>query len=277
MTPIKILTPEEMRSEPDVPQTLYKYREWANDFHKSILVDQIVYLSSPEEFEDPIDCKMPVRYDLLSADQILELYYKLSKEDHPNWTSQEHRAFARKWAKNTPFKNPTFYESHQKQFFEGFFKRMGVLCLTAEPANILMWEKYSDDHKGFCVGFNMPCIYENLGGSGEVGYFEELPIISPMMDFGEQHFLQVLSKEKKWGFEKEYRTYKFWENGALQEDRLYKLPKDCFKAVIFGARMTEEHKNEIIQICKNQRLPVIFLQVVINPEVEGLSIAPVFG
>ena len=44
----------------ELPKTLYKYRCWNKELHRSILSDRIVYMAAPSTFEDPLDCKNPI-------------------------------------------------------------------------------------------------------------------------------------------------------------------------------------------------------------------------
>jgi hypothetical protein len=50
--------------DPDIPQELFKYRDWSNEIHRSILLKQELFLAPPDSFEDKMDCKLQKRYDL---------------------------------------------------------------------------------------------------------------------------------------------------------------------------------------------------------------------
>ena len=63
--------------------TVYKYRDWGKPFHRKLLLEPSVYLSAPSDFEDPLDCKIPIRYDLLTDIEIFDQYYKESKSKNP--------------------------------------------------------------------------------------------------------------------------------------------------------------------------------------------------
>ena len=127
-----------------------------------------------------------------------------------------------------------------------------------------MWDKYSDKHQGFCVGFDTKKMGKNFGGCGDVAYYDKLPDILPSDSPEEDHFKQVFSKESKWSFEEEYRTHKFYQKPAKIEDRRIKLPKDCYKEIIFGESISEQHKQEIISICNDQNIVVEYYYEVIN-------------
>jgi hypothetical protein len=152
----------------------------------------------------------------------------------------------------------------QSEQFAEFDNRFGVLSLTANPKLYVMWDKYSDKHQGFCVGFNSQKMFKLLGGGGEVVYYDKLPDIFPFDSQELEHFKQVFSKESKWSFEEEYRTHKFYEIPATIADRRIKLTKDCYKEIIFGAFILEQHKQEIISVCNEQNIIVEYYCEVIN-------------
>lgn len=235
----------------DLPDLIYKYRDWSDDYHKTILTKRQVFLASPSSFEDKLDCKIPIRYDLLTEKDIFDKYLYYSKLDNPGWNRGKHRSHAREWTKKSPLKNPDTAKVFQEQFFQDFFERFGVLSLTADHENHDMWKKYSGDYKGFCVGFNTTIMFDSLGGGGNVNYFDELPIIfpEPKHSLEEQHLYQVYSKERKWEFEKEYRTHKFSYKPLTSDQRIVTLPPEAYNCIILGKDMpagTKENLKESI-------------------------------
>ena len=230
-----------------LPELIFKYRNWSSEFHETILTERKVFMASPSSFEDELDCKIPIRYDLLTKQEIFEKYLHHSKIENPQRNRAEHRRYSKEWTKKSPLKNPKNIKNFQEKYFEDFFERFGVLSLTAEPENDDMWIKYSDDFKGFCVGFNTEIMFESLGGGGNVIYYNELPLIYPEPKFSieEIHNQQVFSKEIKWEFEKEYRTHKFSPIPFTNETRTIVLPPEAFKCVILGKNMPAEFKEEL--------------------------------
>ncbi|MBL1221563.1 DUF2971 domain-containing protein [Chryseobacterium sp. L7] len=229
----------------EFPKILYKYRDWHNKNNKRFITNREVFMASPSSFEDKIDCKLPVRYDLLTEKEALVFAMNLSKRVNPSFNRQRHRRDSIKWVKEkTYIKN---YEEYTAFYFEEYDKRLGVLSLTEHNCLDKMWEKYANKHQGFCIGYNSEKLFDYLGGGGIVEYYEKMPIIlpQPFMNIDTARALQVYQKEKKWEFEKEYRTQKFWINGATIADRQIKLPADVFHHIILGNRMNTEDENEI--------------------------------
>lgn len=252
---IKQLSFEEMS---DLPDTLYKYRVWDDQYQKTILTERIVFMAAPTSFEDKKDCKLLKRYDLMTEEDIYQKYLKTSKEDNPNWSRQQHRAFARDWTKKSPMKNKEHIKKKQEDHFIEYDKRFGVLSLTANCSNLDMWNKYSNNGIGFCVGFYPKVLFNHLGGGGPVQYWDELPEINHDDEYPIERFKQVFSKERKWEFEQEYRTHKFYPDPASILDRQIVIPPEAYKEIIFGWQMDDTTKNEIIDICNDQKIKVEF-------------------
>lgn len=233
--------------EIEKPKVLYKYRNWNNDNHKRFITENEVYMAPPSSFEDELDCKIPIRYDKLTEKQAFLFALNLSKRINPSFNRQRHRVESRKWAKEKIYlKN---YNEYTSFYFQEYDKRLGVLSLTEHKCLDEMWLKYSDNHSGFCIGYNTDVLFNFLGGGGIVHYREEIPVIlpEPFMDIEDIRYLQVYYKEKKWDFEKEYRTQKFWINGASQRDRQIRLPKEAFHHVIIGRNISPKDKEELIE------------------------------
>lgn len=246
MNPVNIR--ETSFDELELPDVIYKYRSWTNPYHLQIITNKVLYMSSPSEFNDPHDCKNAVRYDSLTDKDIFSIYLYYSKKDHKDWSRERHRSFAREWVRQTPLRDPAYILEMQQEYFNDFHSHFGVLSLTANPYNDQMWTSYSDDHQGFCIGFNTKMLFEYLGGGGVVNYYDTLPIIlpAPLHSYEQQHILQVFSKLRQWEYEQEYRTHKFYPTGATPNQRLISVPPQAFKEIIFGNRMPDAIKEQIL-------------------------------
>lgn len=266
--------------EIDVPEPLYKFREWRKSQHKTILTEQIVYLSPPSGFEDPLDCKNPVRFDLRSHREQNKRFFDESVRRHPHWSKKRHKKFAKYWMKRTPIRNPEKLKQKQRESDAMFDKVFGVFCLTPVAENFELWEKYADDHKGFCVGFSgkeLLSDFSKFGMSGHVNYYPKLPIIHPNEDFKDKANKRAFSKLEKWSFEREYRTTKIKPDGEVGNDwRKVKVPSERFVEVVFGANMPEENKQEIIQLANGNFPNVKFKQAEIDAKNKTVTIKDLF-
>lgn len=234
--------------EMELPETVYKYRIWTNDLHKTVLTKRILYLAAPSSFDDPIDCKNPVRWDLLRKKDIYFKYFNEIKKLRPYWPKYLMKSWAKMWYKKSPLRDKSYVKQCQEQTQKDFDCRFGVLSLTANPTNPDMWITYSDNFRGFCVGFHPAILFKNLGGGCEVQYVYELPKIFPIprYSYEQQHFLQVFFKEKKWEYEQEYRTHKFSPIPMTIDDRKIVIPPEAYKEIILGMNMPESIKKDLI-------------------------------
>jgi hypothetical protein len=163
----------------EVPAILYKYRTWSNPFHQNILSDLQVYIPAPTEFEDELDCRNDIRYDLLTNEQIYQKYFQISRANNPHYSLEQHIDFANHWYKISPMHDKEKIKLQQQDDFNEYDKRMGILSLTANPNRPEMWNKYSELNKGFCVGFSSEILFKFIGGGGVVNYCILPPSILP--------------------------------------------------------------------------------------------------
>ncbi len=229
------------------PEIVYKYRTWSDKWHRRFIAEKEVFLASPETFEDELDCYNPTRFDLLTKKEIYEYFLWSSKERNLNFTRQQHRNFARDWAKNSLVNDKKHVEKHKQDSIREYYEREGILSLTENWNNQEMWNKYADFDKGICIGYDAKELFRHLGGGGPVTYTDEIPIImpEPFMTFQEAVRNRIYYKLNKWSFEEEYRANKFWLNPATISDRQINIPESTFKKVILGNSISEKDRKEI--------------------------------
>lgn len=244
--------------EIEYPEIVYKYRYWDNEQHQSILTNRQVFMAAPSSFEDELDCKFPVRWDLLKDREIYNYYLNYSR-GHNHGSEKDHKAFARKMFQQTGVRNADNIAEHQKAVFEEYDQKVGVLSLTANPILEQMWEQYACNHEGFVVGFNSRIMFDFLGGGGEVTYVDDIPIIypSPIHSYDEQRNYQIFHKLSKWSFEEEYRTTIFRPHPLITEDRIIQLPPEAYREIILGRNMTDKNIDEIKNVLVHELAHVV--------------------
>jgi hypothetical protein len=232
------------------PKTVYKYREAENSKHLTILTEQIVFFAPPESFEDKLDCKIPVRYDLLTDEEIYDKYYNDLKDINPTWDSIYLRNQAILWCNHGLLKDKTRMEELEKHFWNEFNKRFGVLSLTAINDNLLMWNKYASNFNGFCIGLDPKVAFRNMGGGGQVDYVPHLPIIKPFDKIEDIGLTQSLTKLEKWAFEKEYRVQKIWPHQITEKERKFKIDPTAYTEIIIGNKVNMPTKEQLIDLAR---------------------------
>ena len=231
-----------------LPPTLYKFREWNNNFHKELISKQIAFFASPGSFNDPFDCKIPIRYDINPEKQLEEFHYKLTKIKHPNEDDVKVRMYAKKCVSDGLIK-PSNFLKNDKKYFSELDKRIGIYSLTKHNDDILMWGHYANSHQGFCIGFNTEELLKisDIDYIGEVKYLPELPTIIPNGDITVNFEEQIFTKWDRWSYESEFRlTINHIEN------RKIKFPSKVFKEIILGYNMSPKEKYRLTILVKEK-------------------------
>lgn len=163
----------------------------------------------------------------------------------------------------------------------------GILSLTKVPDCFDMWSRYANGHKGFLIElksdfFKHPCMASKDGKEYEVRkveYVDEYAVnidelvdehgLIPFEDFNKQMFF---TKTSRWNYEEEYRMVRRLSDNTnwhrlknrAHRDRnvyLFDFSLDCIVSVTFGACMSLENKEIIIDACKCSSIN--FLQSII--------------
>ena len=235
---------------PDIPKTVYKYRDWKNDFHKKVLTHFELFLSSSRNFNDPFDCKIPIAYWKLAEDSNLaERYFNQVVDRHMTHLNKEERLREKNRLLNDrKFANPQWIEEQEEAFFNSLEKAFGIISLTEVRDSIQMWSHYSNAHTGFCIGFKSEKLFFNeprFGEGKKVDYKAKIPIISPEEEILDQ-FLKILyTKEIVWEYEQEYRLTKI--HAANQ---VVHFKEDEVKEIILGCSISLEDERSILNICR---------------------------
>lgn len=239
------------------PPVLYKYRVWEDSYHKKILLDNSIFLASPNSFEDIKDCNI-VEYFPSSHTDLYNTFLNKSRNINPDYSEEQHSKFAAKWSVESPLANIDYRDDLLMKLKSEFDNRFGVLSLTANPCSDEMWRKYGNDHKGICIGFDTRKLLSVAGGGGPVCYYRVLPVIDFFNDdFRTKHIKNIMSKEDKWAFEEEYRLHKMWKHNVHLSDRNISLPKDCIVKVILGSHMSDISRNEVVSVVQSKHNNII--------------------
>jgi hypothetical protein len=146
----KILPIEELQ----VPNALYKYRYFHNEFHEKALFEREIYIPSAKQFNDPYDSKIPFRYrsEDLTEENIYKKCLALAKTFHVGLSDAHYQEIAYDIQKKDLLKDPHHLQEFDKQTFERLCNDYGIYCLIGDSENLLMWSYYADSHRGFCIG-----------------------------------------------------------------------------------------------------------------------------
>lgn len=151
-------------------------------------------------------------------------------------------------------------------------KRNYISCLSETYKNNMMWERYGDNHKGFCIGYDLitdkyddikfqisPIYYGRKDALDLPGLFE-YSFKKYCYKYEDQAFvdklsiemnLQIRSKDMTYSHEKEWRYVKFNEK---RQNRRQKFP--FVKSIILGCNISSHNKRRLLEIAKEKGIDV---------------------
>ncbi len=162
---------------------------------------------------------------------------------------------------------------------------MGIACLSEEPDSILMWSHYANNHRGFCVAYNLLGLNQKLQFSAvPVLYTQDrvclrsIPLDQDTLNKETMSlFIQSLtSKSPEWSYEKEWRIIRDevscgskWDNkakGAL-------LDTISPSAIFLGCCASDELTSALTQHCQDHKIPLYQMEK--NPLLYRLNRKPI--
>lgn len=143
------------------PKIIYKYRNWGNQFHKNILLENEVFMSAPDDFNDPFDCRIPKNHLLVNTPEKIETYIENGLKEHMDYLIENRLDISneKKQLRERLNEIATYQKDHEELEFAKIDQHYGVLSMSGRWDSILMWSHYGNFHKGFCIGFGE----ENFG------------------------------------------------------------------------------------------------------------------
>lgn len=237
--------------EPKLPGKLYKYRR-IDERTIQTIVNGVLYFSSPSGLNDPFDCRLrPMSYD--GTDEEYKALFTRLIAEHPDFQSINAAEIAEQWIREGRHRNHKYMDDCFDKVQKQEHQQSGVLCLCADPSNILMWSHYADSHKGCCLEFSTKgTIFKS---SRCVEYAKEYPgyRFLDLKEDGEAFSkLTVYTKSELWSYEKEWRV------STLNGPGLYKFHGEALTGIIFGYWMSPEHK-DLLKTLVKKRNPIVKL------------------
>ncbi len=238
-----------------VPDILYKYRDWGVENNRNSLKKQELFFSSFDLFNDPFEGKILYSYnkDDLTEENIRKKIQQQLFIQSPHIKGKQLEKLVKHWLKESPIRDEKYRLQVAREFQRDLNNRIGIVCLSMIRDSFPMWAYYANCHKGFCIGYDKKSLAiatESI--LAPVQYVEKMPTMN-LLHTSNNLFKLSFSKAEGWKHEQEFRLAKF--NFC---NKIVWLPKDAIVEVILGLRISDTHRNEIIDEVK-QRLPNIRL------------------
>ena len=162
------------------------------------------------------------------------------------------------------------WDKAQKRIADKLSLQGGILSLSEDDTNILMWAHYAQEHSGFVVGFDVEYPMFQFGENAKfkqvkyhsnkaVLHFEKIehmekvdahPGLKEIVDES------VLRKSLDWSYEKEWRLFApfSYTHKVIQHEQapihLYFYNPKAVKKIIFGSRSSTSLQNKIKELLK---------------------------
>lgn len=230
---------------------IYKYTPH-NKCHKyDIIKKQELWFANIDSLNDPLDSNLAYRQEY-SKDEIKE-YWEKFLQNKPAWNIQEALS---KWGDSESF------VAQQNRSFEATKSQIGVLCMSKNPKNILMWAHYANRHQGIVYefdadlfGFSKNKDITNNPHHIVYPYHREYGVLSYTKESDDKRWWELvkllITKARDWECEEEVRFFDFSNKG---NGIARKFNPDCLKSIIFGAKTPPDEIGTMIDCCKKNGL-----------------------
>lgn len=179
--------------------------------------------------------------------------------------------------------NPAVYDGPERQFeewYKQYFGNIGILSLSAQNDNMIMFSHYANKHKGICLQFDTTKD-EIFTNASPVNYRNSIPYINykDYWDFVSNRDKDYskfdvifFTKHKDWIYEEEWRILHQLE--ANKKEYLYKFNSEALTGIIFGLDTEHDVKEEIRNLISSKRHEIKLFEAKLKKDSYGLIIKP---
>ncbi|OMF45398.1 DUF2971 domain-containing protein [Paenibacillus amylolyticus] len=273
----------------NIPSALFKYRGF-NKFALDNLLNDTTWLSSASNQNDPYDCALQLdTTSYLQERTIQEVLSLLPEYGFGTPPNSEKKSFEdivtgileinKPGDKQNPEGNSTFVsflkeviqQQNEKSIerFRGISQDgMLISCFSEVNNSILMWSHYAVNHTGFCIEYDFikpqreklitnilcPVIYQDT-------LFDSTQYFIEALNNGENYnnlsgIYMAMIKSMEWKYEKEWRLIL-----PMGTSSGFNRPLFRPEAVYLGAKISDEHKQEIMKIAKHKEIAVFQMKM----------------
>jgi hypothetical protein len=237
-------------------QYLYKYGSITGR-SETVFSTPTLWLASPATLNDPFECRPWLTFEG-SRDEIVESLARGIRAQNPMIPPFEANAHAVSIWLEGRHRDPKTWENFRADLTSKFAHGIGLYCLSETCENILMWSHYAAQHQGYCLQFEWKETAPFFGYAQQVKYAEEFPIVDVYKTSPEKQLdLIFLTKYVGWDYEREWRIIDHDTGPGLRQ-----YAAELLTGVVFGLRMSDEHKAQIRNWTSSRGHPVRFYQAV---------------
>lgn len=228
-----------------IPAKLYKYLPVRENIFPLIL-----RYTPPGELNDPYEV-----FPNVEVEFTLEELRKLAAENNVQTTDEHLQKLVNEL--------PGEFRQKAREDFVKLHKDngMGILSLTTDPTNLVMWGLYASEHRGIVVELDMTNKFfwphKDTTWIRAVKY----STVRPKATNHQQNEVikdWLFTKSSAWEFEKEYRsvTTKVFEmNAVLGKVGTFYVPHDAVSRVYVGLRTEGNFLKSVADYCTHHNIP----------------------
>ena len=248
---------------------LYKY---VGPERMDVLKNRCIRYSQPDAFNDPFEIK-PFISKLASEEAlpgaVQQKFASIPAQLRNTISFEEFNRVSKQFVEDNMSHVDELFaiitQTMRLQLSDTLAKVVGILSLTETPDNLLMWAHYASSHEGFVIGFDENHSYfnERRGPNDEFHYLRKVEYRkqrpnAPMIELtGTELFLV---KSEQWSYENEWRILRPLHdanqtvNAGPLPIHLFSFPTEIIREIILGCRMSENIKNQLIQMVHSDEL-----------------------
>lgn len=162
-------------------------------------------------------------------------------------------------------------------------KWIGILSLTEDPANPVMWAHYAENHSGFVLEFSQEHKWFQAK-IAETDEFRHLIKVNYVEGAATRYLVELsgyevfYSKQKVWEYEREWRIIRPLTESTKQDGDcyLFDVPPDCIQSVIVGTKTPARAIEDLRAILsRNPALRHVKISLAsINRRTQAIEIVP---
>jgi hypothetical protein len=248
--------------------TLYKYMGLAGDrlgYVLDVLENSRFYLSSPDQLNDPADCRpiFQMAKPLSDADFLKELEEDEKRMIAEEGLTPEQVAEARVHHGVSVELLARSITEHTQVMLK---KATRVYCLCARPQNPQMWAYYADSNAGVCLHFQCDS-GSVIGMARRVVYSARRePILVPIRynTNSDVADLMVFAKASSWQHEEEYRIVAHegmvGDEFPLIDGTFVSFAPELLTGITFGSQTTKANRDRLLAAIARRRTPMRLFQ-----------------
>ncbi|WP_321964982.1 DUF2971 domain-containing protein [Paraburkholderia sp. J7] len=253
------------------PDYLFKYtplRAPSDEKRQKQLDDLLLaphlWFAAPESFNDPMDCRPGFAFDGGTPEEREKFRQTVIKakvkHDHPDAQGDHCRNLLEEYARQYPQFDESLCRMGHALLSKDLQNTVGVLCLSENDRDPVMFYHYAAGHTGMCLKFRS---LDFFAFAEPVQYGMDYPVVDFFDDTDKQSQFEriFLTKYQGWEYEHEWRVINFRKDPAK---RLTAYPIELLEGVIFGRLMSPEDRDYATNLLKQRGSPVTLYEAKLN-------------